>query len=887
MNEKKIIEKLNLEVIKIHEESHVIFGGISVIEKTTGAMMSWNQDKTELKINVNLFSNKDAAYYAALQHIAQHIGLAQAIRTDANVFLKQAKKYPKFIESILRWQGLVKLKEKGFQSLKNQQIASENQTFVQEFAWALDSYVLNEKLPSELSPEVRSIIEKIPKHNGKSLIDYIASGNYLNFDGINFEKYIQPLADELKALDQQTGRSEQFEYRPSQTQDLATGDKEAIRESNVTTRVNPFYGGYYREQVCRYDPDSRQIIRDANSKEIWDVKELPDDENIWRTKKTYYGTFVPKEETLIKLPYEALPIISTLEPSNKFRLLRDRFGTVYLGLNRGMSEDKQVEFSFNFVLHKNESNTLNQVPTEQDLKTVGGRLDSETQELIDDLSTQTGMSNDQKGRYIVRYIHKKLRYPNDDEEIAFIYKIYSDTVPQKLWLKIHEFGVADCYWANIFRDELCKRVEVASRIATGPYISSKDPRFKFTIIEAPGVDKHAWGEIWTGQEWTHKGMDATPPKQKKENDEELVEPLDGDFGESSIDQPELSLEEIEQAYQDLIKQDEYSSNQPKQPQQTPEQRAAEQFEQEKGILYEEWRALEEWINNVNNTHIPAEMSINKKSSTLYQEWRNLLDLLYKKREVPYKAYKGPVRQSEGEFLSDPVMAYIDIKSRNSDPLGYQRLHEKKKDEVKVAVFDDDFILDTSGSMRGIPSEEQRKMVMSSLYNIRGLNQRLSHSNNSRAMTTPLSVHSRVAVFGDWTSVTQESTDTISEKNLIEINEAIQAKNETSAGLHESLVQYQKSLDPKILQQISKGEYTKVLTIVSDGNVKDKSGCTKIITQLRQVGIIVQGIGFGSRAQDIKVICHDPSNQNAAVVIDDVRQATLTRHRLLMEHLSKL
>jgi len=884
MNERDLVGNTPEPIATPLGEPRELCGDIAVITRKTGARMVWSGDHSELRVNTALFPNADQARISTLRQVGGHLGLTQAIRTDANLLLETTRTYPEASEPILRWQGLARLRESNPNILRDQPVAPQNQTLGQEFQWAIDTYVLTGKYPDQMSDTVHQAIQRIPQPKGRSLVDYIASGRYLKFDGQNFDTHLKPLIEELAEADRQTGQSQQFEYRPSQTQDVA-GSKEPLQESDIAVRVTPFYGGYYREQVCRYDPATRQIVKEAGIKGTWSVDDAPDDESIWKTKRTYEGSMQSGKEALVKLPYNALPIVSTLTPVNALQFMRDDLGIISVDpRSQGQTSDAAT-FSFDFVLTESPSNQLNMPPTERDLVPVGGNLDPDTQTVLDDLSSQTWMSDVQKAREIAIYVRKKLRYPQDEGEIGQIDSLYL-SAGNDLWTKIAETGVAHCYWANIFRDELCKRLGIASRIATGPYINSKDPRFEFAVVEAPGLDKHAWGEVWDPdkQAWTHRGMDATPPKAKDDSGDQDGESqsLDGDFGESIVEQPELSQEEIERLYDELSKQDETPPPSP-----TPEQLAAQQFEQEKGVAWREWHQLESWINGINKTPVPAEASIRHRQSTIYQEWRDLFELLYKRREIPHEVYKGPVRQSEGEFLDDPVTAYIDVRSHDDDPLGYQRIQQKPRERIEVSVFDDDFILDVSGSMSGQPADEQRKMVLSSEYNIRNLNDRLGHSRYKKQMTTPLSVRSRVAVFGDWTSVAQESTDTITEKGLVSLDGVLKAHNQSSSGLRESLKQYKDSLDPKTLQKIREGGYSKVLTVVSDGDVTDQAGCIAVIKELREVGIIVQGIGFGSAAQDIRVVCNDPADPDAAVVIDDVRQATLVRHKLLMKHLSKL
>ena len=885
MDERQSVGITSVESALIpHEEGRKVYGDVVVLSRKTGARMAWSEGHQKLRVNTTLFQNEDQARIATLRQVAGHLGLTQAIRKDASILLQTIRDYPEASEPILRWQGLARLKESNPDILRDQPINSQNQTLVQEFQWALDTYVLTGRYPDHLSDAVTQAVKKIPKSRGQSLVDYIACGRHFRFDGQNFATHLKPLIDELAATDRQTGQSQKFEYRPFQTQDI-NDDKEPIQEADIAVRVTPFYGGYYREQVCRYDPSTRQIVKESGMKQSWDIDEAPEDESVWKTKRTYEGVIQPGQEVLVKLPYGTLPLVSTLQPANSLHFMRDDLGIVYLD-PRTQRQAASGKFSFDFVLTETQSNQLNVSPSDRDLIPVGGAVDPQTQEFLDELSSQNWMNDVQKAREIALYVRKKFRYPEDAAEIGQIDSLYLSVFPQELWTKMTETGIAHCYWANIFRDELCKRIRIASRIATGSYVGSKDPRFDFAIVEAKGMDKHAWGEVWDPDKeiWIHKGMDATPAKKqdKQEEQDSDQEPLEGDFGESLVGQSELSQEEIEKLYQEFSQQDQQTIQPP-----TPEELAAKQFEQEKGIAWEQWHQLETWINGVNRTPVPAQSSISHRQSTIYDEWRQLFDLLYKRREIPQQVYKGPVRQSEGEILDDSVTAFVDIRSYEDDPLGYQMSHVRQKERVEVSVFEDDFILDISGSMSGLPADEQRKMVLSSEYNIKNLNERLGLSRYRGCMTTPLAVKSRVAVFGDWTSVAQESTDFITERGLVELDGVLKSHNQSSRGLRESLKQYREALDPATLQKIKKGGYAKVLTVVSDGDVDDQAGCINEIKELRAAGVVVQGIGFGSEAQDIKIVCHDPADPDTAVVIDDVSEATLVRHKLLMKQLSKL
>jgi len=775
MSEKKPVRDETSENAPLGEPTELL-GDIAVTTRKTGARMVWSDDRSELRVNTALFPDEGQARIATLRQVAGHIGLSQAIRINASTLLITTREYPGASEPILRWQGLALLRVSNPHILSNQPIDTQNQTLWQEFQWAIDTYVLTRKYPDKMSDAVYKAIGRIPQRKGQSLIDYIASGRYLKFDGGNFYIYLKPLIDELAEQDRQTGQSQQFEYRPSQLQNIP-GSKEPLLKSDITARVTPFYGGYYREQVCRYDPATRQIVKEAGAKGTWIVEDAPDDESVWKTKRTYEGSFQSGKEALVKLPYNALPIVSTLTPANSLQFMRDDLGIISVDpRTRGQASDV-ITFSFDFVLAETPSNQLNMPPTERDSSPVGGDLDPDTQTLLNDLTSQTWMSDVQKAREITRYVRKKLRYPQDEGEIGQIDSLYL-AAGNDLWTKIAKTGIAHCYWANIFRDELCKRLGIASRIATGPYINSKDPKFEFAVVEAPGLDKHAWGEVWDTDKkvWTHRGMDATPPKAKddskdqdgdSEDQDEESQPLDGDFGESTVEQPVISQEEIERLYEELSKQDETPPSIP-----TPEQLAATQFEQEKGVAWPEWHQLESWIGDVNNTSVPAEASIRHRESTIYQEYRSLFDLLLQQRLISRQALKGPMRQSEGTLLYDPVTVYVEIKSRESDPSGYAiETIKKRKHTDTISLFDDDWIADLSDSMAGSPAEELRKMIMSSIYNLMLMDRRLQHHTQAK-MGTPPHIRSTQILFGtDVREVMRAAV--VDERQLIELNKELQ------------------------------------------------------------------------------------------------------------------
>jgi hypothetical protein len=319
----------------------------------------------------------------------------------------------------------------------------------------------------------------------------------------------------------------------------------------------------------------------------------------------------------------------------------------------------------------------------------------------------------------------------------------------------------------------------------------------------------------------------------------------------------------------------------------PEPEKPKMFE---GVPFTKWQEVERFINQVNSTPIPAEMSISKKPTTLYEEWRALFDLIYRRREVSQRSFRGPVRQSEGDYLDDVVDAYIDTKAGETDPMGYKKEAEKKKEVLEVTEFEDDVVLDLTGSMKSSGAYlEQKKMVLANSANIMGLNRRLNLSYNKNSMKAPLSVKTHIASFkgSNTTQLHHTRDDQMNEKKLCELYDAFDDTETGMGNLHGALVQYRASITSKLSKKIKQGKLKKVLTIISDGEVNNQSGIVSLVSELRELGIIVQGIGFGDGSESIRVICHNPNDPQATATPDNIKGATIARHNLLVKHLKNI
>lgn len=826
----------------------------------------------DITLNREKFPDMAAVHRAGVLELAQATQLRRALKEDAKGVLEFAGE--KGMARILQLQGLKHLKNEvsrigeGFEKVE-----WETLSLTGAFDRACERYIVDGRLSDDVPEEVASAFDSIPKvgkgiHKGFHVLDALSSEKYTRKIEQKLFGAIARAREELRK--KEVADTEKFEYKPQ----IGAGETEPVDPESIEKKVTPFYGGYYRGYACHFEPDMHQIVQEKGQAVLFETPDEIQHENL--KKYTYETVFNPAKDNLIELPYNAIPLTDTITPST-LGIFKSENGTFYLRKKSKKEEQEKQPVSFEFVIDECQSDEIKDEPDRENEE--WGTLDAETEDFVNSLKEKSA-SVLEKSRACAKYVRGNFKYPEDESARAEMNGRYLSAGDTSL-AQMCEHKVADCYWSNIFFGQLLARLGIQHRVIAGYYVQ-KDPRFEFAALAGIG---HAWSEVWNGESWQR--IDATPPKEKQEDEqeqEEEQEPQDGDFGEDEVQeeepQEELSPEEIRELYEELIKEESDAEKPP-----TPE----ELFEEKTGVPLAKWREVERYIESVNKTEIPAESSIDSKESTLRGEWDKLFELLYKRRKIPVEAFRGPVRQSEGEELEDPVDATIDLISGESDPMGYKLRAQKTKEHVEVTSFEDDAILDLTASMTGTPVQEQKKMLLSGLHNLMMMSRRLNLDKYKKKMKDPLELRSRVYTFKGQTQVDQvlDTEEIIDEKSLCRLYDELDKIRMGYGNLAGALKAYEDALTEKQITRIKAGKLVKVLTVVSDGEVANQGEAIRIIRALREKGIIVQGIGFGDQAQDIRVICRDPRDENAGVVIKDVRKAVITRHSQMSKALRKL
>lgn len=694
-----------------------------------------------------------------------------------------------------------------------------------------------------------------------------------------WNRYAGAAFERLRAAEQTLRASESEGFEPS----MDDGAMEQLDESQIEMRVLPYRGGYFREAVhTEYDTATNAWTTEGRT-----LVPIVEDEGRedGRERRTYTFSGVFRGAQALPLPAGAEPDPASLSLVSA-QLVRDEKGVVSIVPRVSDMESEQAPFELQFsvdpMLRDDTAPTF-----DEGTAFAAGRFSEDAGTLLATLRTER-LTPLAAARQVRAFVTSTLTYSVDKAKSD----AYRAAGPD-YFRAIADGGEADCDVANTYFLALVRELGIPCRLVTGYHVR-KDPRFPFAALAGT---KHAWSEVWDGEAW-HR-MDATPPK----NDDEQGggggdnEQREGQLPPEGIDDvenddfeelPPIDAAELQKLVDEL-----------QQPvEQSPEARIAELFARREGVSLAEIQAYRTEIAAIAATRNPD------TGKTIAEEYRALYDRFVKVRWRSRERFRGPVLQSEGEELLDPVMAYIDIQSGDADPMGFKEMARERVPEHIVTDIEDDQLLDLTASMeqsagRSTLLAEQRKMALVHLEELARLNEQLNDVAVRTHLTAPLGVRTSVMGFrGNRLINLKTMDDELTEKLRIEVARELQKTEAGRGNLLAALQQYRASIPPATVSRLKDRSLTKILTIFSDGNVYcplcGKESCNhsidanerrKIVEEiaaLRTLGVVVHGIGFTPQSKVIAALAAPDS-----VIIPDATRAVVARHQLILKSLKEV
>lgn len=641
--------------------------------------------------------------------------------------------------------------------------------------------------------------------------------------------------DSYESQDDLLPSPETDEFTPSMDE-MAEQQKEG--EPKAFFIVSPFYGGYYRQNVYSFWDEQQLVWRKSSAAT---EQELPHRTVERLSSRVMAGSIRGRQKIAIPLPYgwslDTASLQSTA-PDSATHLTEDNYGNVH------MFVDADGIFQYTLTIGKTDRLPPKSLPEAHETQT-SAVFPTEVRTKIAEIAASS-LTAQGKARMIIKFIRDNLEYSNDSSRNV-VYRKH----PKKYFEIMWQQKKADCDVANTFAAMALRMANIPSRFVKGHYSKTKSSSGKTFMTSGTG---HAWLEVfdvdsqlWFRADATPKGDSTLDEERPDEQDQEQGE---GDYGER--DAEIMSDKDLEKLIAELDTV-EGKPNENK----TTEERTLELFAREAECSEWEAKQVIEMFRRVRDI---KDETGERVQAQLISAWKQLIQ----SRAVPKRDYQGPVRMSEGDELSEPVLAMIDLKAGERDVSGFERVRTTEKREQLFGGIDVYLATDLSGSMDEVDpvsgrkkTELQRDAVL--LY-VDSLMQCAFLSRQAEGRTTgPLAIRVQLTSFHGDISIELPLTAYWGAKEQYQVYTALVRTAGGGTPDHLALQTIQRQIEKeKALWETTKQKpgVERPITFVAaflDGGSDDKSAVRTILHELREQGTIVYGYGMTAAARPIKAV----------------------------------
>lgn len=456
---------------------------------------------------------------------------------------------------------------------------------------------------------------------------------------------------------------------------MESGTEKREGQPKAKFTVAPFWGGYFKQKILdSFDSSGRWTA--SEEKKLESAPETPLD-NL-RARIIFGKVRGGARSLALPLPYnwEAQP--DSLEcASESAKVRRDQNGLWYLIV------DEPGVFEYNIKIAPRQV-LAEEIPSAE--MNITGDVSEEARDLLKKIQSEN-RSKIKQAREIVKAVKSRLKYSNNPD----VWKKYTAKNSADFFEKVWQLKEADCFAANTLAIRLLKEAGIPCRFISGHFVKEKNEQNQAVLHAGSG---HAWLEVWdaVGNHWVR--LDATPKGDPTVDEEEQEKDLndengEGDFGE---DDEVMSEKDLKQKIKDLKKEQGAGGGAKKKTRErSREDMEKERFATEAGCSAEQ---AAEFLRALERVRAIRDEQGRPISDLLKDEWRKIVVA----RKVESADYRGPVRMDEGDRLEDPVSAFIDIRSQQYNPTGFERIDKQTREKHDFGGLNIFFSFDLSGSM---------------------------------------------------------------------------------------------------------------------------------------------------------------------------------------------
>lgn len=610
--------------------------------------------------------------------------------------------------------------------------------------------------------------------------------------------------------------------------------KEGEQASAIWT-IHPAWGGYYKEQSFDvWDPHTNLWRRRSNT-EGRAVDPTPRQSNAAIT----ISARVPEDQwTRIPLPYRYAFDGINADASEKLVVVDENGDYLFkVGKsNSGTTRTVTIELADKGEIHRSEK-----VP--EHTLTFPGQLTDETEAKVAEVG-RTRRTNVEKARALASYTMRRLTYSNDSS--------YNSTYEQHqngYIGGIDELKQADCDVANTYFAALVSKLNIPVRHVVGHMVKGKDDQGNARITSGTG---HAWSEVWDEVNHTWQRIDATPPGDpQQEQEQNEMHGMPGDYGEQeAIGPTEEELAKLQEQLRELTESLSYTQDE-------------RELSEATGIALSEARSIVREIQEAENIRLP-------NGERLVDVMSQMWSLIREARSVKTQDFTGPLRKREGgEEIEYIVDHKIGIQSGDLDPVSRQKDDTKTTVEEVLHTMELYVSGDKSGSMGHLVDGEtkwslQRRaeyLLFSSLDREQKNVQRVA-----ARMVDPLAYRTMGISFrgsaDDEIDVDKPLSSEFSLTDKVKLWHSLtnQGWGNGDVPALEFLLQTIRTEKARLLQEGKKDDTLRVVIACSDGEPDSIEGVHQLARALGEEEAVVVGIGMTETAAKVPLIFTTPYSQ---------------------------
>ena len=309
---------------------------------------------------------------------------------------------------------------------------------------------------------------------------------------------------------------------PPQSEDarssMEDGTEKREGEPQAQFRVNPFYGGYYKQLV--FNKFKPKTLKWEKPKNIF-IKVEAEETDLLKGR-ILSGKITGNAPLSVPLPYDWALDQESLEtdaPERSAKITRNQNGLWYLNID--------AEGTFNYQIKAGPRRILEAREKLMEAETVGD-IPEELSRKIDELK-KSSLPKMRQIRELAKFIRSGLTYSNSNEA----WKKYT-AKPEDFFKRIWQGKEADCFVANTLAVRAISEIDKNVNFVGGYFVKEKNKDGAAVMHSGNG---HGWLEVWDEMSGRAVRLDATPKGDPNVDEEQQEKDLEGENGEGDLENP--------------------------------------------------------------------------------------------------------------------------------------------------------------------------------------------------------------------------------------------------------------------------------------------------------------------------------------------------------------